>query len=122
MRLAPATLCFAVCALAAMAQGQAEDKKPDDSQQSTGRTVMPDDNKVVVIPADVSIQVLVPEDFGRALTASDFTATVSARKVDLTLPRVKVKPEVSLAHPLAPGIQVHEVIPPLVTLHKLEKS
>ena len=45
MRLAPATLCFAVCALVAMAQGQAEDKKPDDSQQSTGRTVMPDDNK-----------------------------------------------------------------------------
>src|SRR5438067_13864269 len=45
MRLAPATLCFAVCALAAMAQGQAEDKKPDDSQQSTRRTVIPDDNK-----------------------------------------------------------------------------
>jgi YbbR domain-containing protein len=84
--------------------------------------VLPDDNTVIVIPADVSIQVLVPEDFGRALTSSDFTATVSARKVDLTLPRVKVKPDVSLAHPLVPGIQVHEVIPPLVTLHKLEKS
>ena len=84
--------------------------------------VLPDDNTVVVIPADVSIQVLVPEDFGRALTASDFTATVSARKVDLTLPRVKVRPEVSLTHPLVPGIQVHEVIPPFVTLHKLEKS
>jgi hypothetical protein len=45
MRLALVTFCFAVCASTALAQTQAEDKKPGDSQQSTGRTVLPDDNK-----------------------------------------------------------------------------
>ena len=45
MRLALLAVCFAVCASAAMAQTQSEDKKPDDSQHSTGRTVLPDENK-----------------------------------------------------------------------------
>jgi hypothetical protein len=45
MRLALVTFCFAVCASAAMAQTQTEEKKPGDSPHSTGRTVLPDDNK-----------------------------------------------------------------------------
>jgi hypothetical protein len=45
MRLALLAVCFAVCALSATAQIQSEDKKPDDSQHSTGRTVLPDNNK-----------------------------------------------------------------------------
>jgi hypothetical protein len=45
MRLVFFTFCFAACALAATAQTQAEESKPGDSKQSTGRTVLPDDNK-----------------------------------------------------------------------------
>jgi hypothetical protein len=45
MRLVLLTFCFAACALAATAQTQAEEGKPGDSQQSTGRTVLPDDSK-----------------------------------------------------------------------------
>jgi hypothetical protein len=45
MRLVVFTFCFAACALAATAQTRAEESKPGDSRQSTGRTVLPDDNK-----------------------------------------------------------------------------
>src|SRR3979409_1838600 len=45
MRLALVTFCFAVCASAAMAQTQTEEKHTGDSPHSTGRTVLPDDNK-----------------------------------------------------------------------------
>ena len=45
MRVALVALCFTVCASAAMAQAQTEDKKPGDSPESTGRTVLPDENK-----------------------------------------------------------------------------
>jgi hypothetical protein len=45
MRLILFTFCFAACALAAPAQARAEESKLGDSQQSTGRTVLPDDNK-----------------------------------------------------------------------------
>jgi hypothetical protein len=45
MRLVLLTFCFAACALAATARTQAEEGKPGDSQQSTGRTVLPDDSK-----------------------------------------------------------------------------
>jgi hypothetical protein len=43
MRLALAALCVATCSWMASAQTQSEEKKPADSQQSTGRTVLPDD-------------------------------------------------------------------------------
>src|ERR1700694_5802182 len=45
MRIALIAFCFTVCASAAIAQTRSEDKKPGDSPQSTGRTVLPDDNK-----------------------------------------------------------------------------
>jgi hypothetical protein len=45
MRVALVAFCFAVCASLAMAQTHSEDKKPGDSPESTGRTVLPDDNK-----------------------------------------------------------------------------
>jgi hypothetical protein len=45
MRIALIAFCFIVCASAAIAQSRTEDKKPGDSPQSTGRTVLPDDNK-----------------------------------------------------------------------------
>jgi hypothetical protein len=45
MRVAFVAFCFIVCASAAMAQPQSEEKQPADSQHSTGRTVLPDENK-----------------------------------------------------------------------------
>jgi hypothetical protein len=45
MRATFVAFCFTVCALSATAQIQSEDKKPDDSRHSTGRTVLPDNNK-----------------------------------------------------------------------------
>src|SRR3981189_2184733 len=45
MRATFVAFCFTVCALSATAQTQSEDKKPDDSHHSTGRTVLPDNNK-----------------------------------------------------------------------------
>jgi hypothetical protein len=45
MRVALVALCFTVCASAAMAQTKTDDKNPGDSSQSTGRTVLPDDNR-----------------------------------------------------------------------------
>ena len=45
MRLILAALCVAACTSTASAQTQSEVKQPGDSQHSTGRTVMPDDNK-----------------------------------------------------------------------------
>jgi hypothetical protein len=45
MRVALLTFGFVACASVAAAQAQSEDKKPGDSQYSTGRTVLPDDNK-----------------------------------------------------------------------------
>jgi hypothetical protein len=45
MRIAFVASCFIVCASAAMAQAQLEVKQPADSQHSTGRTVLPDENK-----------------------------------------------------------------------------
>lgn len=84
--------------------------------------VLPDDTSLIVTPSRVSIQVLVPETFAGVLTAADFNATVSARKVDLTLPVVKVRPDISFAHPMQPGIKVEDVHPSLVTLHRMEKS
>jgi|ERR1700730_12597304 hypothetical protein len=45
MRAALLTFCLIACASAAGAQTQSEDKKPGDSQYSTGRTVLPDSNK-----------------------------------------------------------------------------
>jgi hypothetical protein len=45
MRLTLTVLCIAVCTSMASAQTQSEQKQPADSQHSTGRTVMPDDNK-----------------------------------------------------------------------------
>jgi hypothetical protein len=50
MRLAFVTLCLIVCASAATAQSQSDSKKPDDSQHSTGRTVLPEENKGVLQP------------------------------------------------------------------------
>jgi len=50
MRVALVALCFTVCASLPMAQSHAEDNKPGDSPQSTGRTVLPDDNKGVLQP------------------------------------------------------------------------
>ena len=50
MRVALVALCFTVCASLPMAQSHAEDNKPSDSPQSTGRTVLPDDNKGVLQP------------------------------------------------------------------------
>jgi hypothetical protein len=44
MRLSLAALCVAAASLAS-AQTQSEQKQPGDSQHSTGRTVLPDDNK-----------------------------------------------------------------------------
>jgi hypothetical protein len=45
MRATFVAFCFTVCALSATAQNQTEDKKAGDSQQGTGSTVSPDDNK-----------------------------------------------------------------------------
>ena len=45
MRLTLAVLCVAVCTSLASAQTQSEQKQPADSEHSTGRTVLPDDNK-----------------------------------------------------------------------------
>jgi hypothetical protein len=45
MRLKLAALCLATCASTALAQTQSEQKQPADSPHSTGRTVLPDDNK-----------------------------------------------------------------------------
>ena len=45
MRLTLAVLCVAVCTSMASAQTQSEQKQPAHSQHSTGRTVLPDDNK-----------------------------------------------------------------------------
>jgi hypothetical protein len=45
MRVALVAFCLIVCASAALAQTKTEDKKPGDSEHSTGRTVLPDDNK-----------------------------------------------------------------------------
>ena len=45
MRVALVAICFTFCASVAMAQTKTEDKKPGDSEHSTGRTVLPDDNK-----------------------------------------------------------------------------
>ncbi len=45
MRLTFAALCVAVCTSMASAQTQSEQKQPVDSEHSTGRTVLPDDNK-----------------------------------------------------------------------------
>ena len=45
MRAALVAFCFIVCASAALAQTQSEKKQPGDSEHSTGRTVLPDDNK-----------------------------------------------------------------------------
>jgi len=46
LRNIPALLiAFIVCASAALAQTQSEKKQPGDSEHSTGRTVLPDDNK-----------------------------------------------------------------------------
>jgi hypothetical protein len=45
MRLTLAALCVATCVSMASAQTQSEEKQPADSQHSTGRTVLPDDNK-----------------------------------------------------------------------------
>ena len=45
MRLMLAALCVATSASVASAQNQSEQKQPADSQHSTGRTVLPDDNK-----------------------------------------------------------------------------
>ena len=45
MRLTLTVLYIAVCTSMASAQTQSEQKQPADSQHSTGRTVMPDDNK-----------------------------------------------------------------------------
>jgi hypothetical protein len=50
MRLVLLTFCFAACAMAATARIQAEERKPGDSQQSTGRTVLPDDSKGQIQP------------------------------------------------------------------------
>jgi hypothetical protein len=44
MRLIVAALCVATCTSMASAH-QSEPKQPADSQHSTGRTVLPDDNK-----------------------------------------------------------------------------
>jgi hypothetical protein len=43
MRAALVAFCFIVCASAAMAQTKSEEKQP--AEHSTGRTVLPDDNK-----------------------------------------------------------------------------
>ena len=45
VRVAFVAFCFIVCASAAMAQPQSEEKQPADSQHGTGRTVLPDENK-----------------------------------------------------------------------------
>jgi hypothetical protein len=45
MRFTLAALCVATCVSMASAQTQSEEKQPGDSQHSTGRTVLPDDNK-----------------------------------------------------------------------------
>jgi hypothetical protein len=50
MRLVLLTFCFVACAMAATARIQAEERKPGDSQQSTGRTVLPDDSKGQIQP------------------------------------------------------------------------
>jgi hypothetical protein len=42
MRLALAAFSLVICTTAAIAQAKNEDKKPGDSPQSTGRTVLPD--------------------------------------------------------------------------------
>jgi hypothetical protein len=45
MRLALAALCVAICTSMASAQAESEQKQPADSPHSTGRTVLPDENK-----------------------------------------------------------------------------
>ena len=45
MRIALVAFFLTLCASAAMAQSQSEDKQPGDSPQSTGRTMLPDDTK-----------------------------------------------------------------------------
>ena len=45
MRLILAALCVAACTSTTSAQTQSEVKQPGGSQHSTGRTVLPDDNK-----------------------------------------------------------------------------
>jgi hypothetical protein len=45
MRLTLAAICVATCTSMASAQTQSEQKQPADSQRSTGRTMLPDDNK-----------------------------------------------------------------------------
>jgi hypothetical protein len=45
MRLTLAALCVAICTSMASAQTESEQKQPADSPHSTGRTVLPDENK-----------------------------------------------------------------------------
>jgi hypothetical protein len=45
MRLTLAVLCVAVCSSMASAQTQSEQRQPVDSEHSTGRTMLPDDDK-----------------------------------------------------------------------------
>lgn len=84
--------------------------------------VVPDDTTISVSPSRVSVQVLIPETFRGTIGAEDLIATVSARKLELTLPLVKVKPDVSFARPVAPGVRIEGIEPPVVTLRRTDKS
>jgi hypothetical protein len=75
-----------------------------------------------VAPSRLSVQLLVPQDFPRKLTAEDLSATVPDIELNSADSPRKVKPEVRFVNAPDAAIVIKEVLPAEVTVRKKEKS
>jgi YbbR domain-containing protein len=75
-----------------------------------------------VAPQYVTVQLLVPQDMSRKITAADLSATVLETELALSESSRKVKPAIKLVKAPDAAIAIKEVLPAEVTVRKKEKS
>lgn len=80
--------------------------------------VLIEDSAYQVMPARISVQLLVPTTFQQKLSSSDLSATVSVNEIDAAKLPIKVKPYVRLTTPPDPAIEIKGIWPPEVTLSR----
>jgi len=84
--------------------------------------VTADDPSMTVSPATLTVSVLVPTSVERKLTASDLVAVVATRSLNSGQMTLRVKPDVKLKDPIAPGTAIVQVRPAEVIVRRADEE
>ncbi len=81
-----------------------------------------DSDKYTTVPLKVTVELLVPTNYGNPITAGDLSVTVATGGLDESKMPARVKPEVKFATNLDPAIVIDEIKPAEILVRKAETT